>query len=68
MRLWTIKSRFLWVLKENIRARHFYERLGFSLTDKFIIISVIKICEKSNISTQFAKSALCQEVAESKNR
>ncbi len=36
MRLWTIKSRFLWVLKENIRARHFYERLGFSLTDKFI--------------------------------
>jgi len=27
---------FLWVLEENIRARHFYEHFGFSLTDDFL--------------------------------
>ena len=40
MRLWTIKSRFLWVLKENIRARHFYEQFGFSLADECIEDSI----------------------------
>lgn len=27
---------FLWVLEENIRARHFYEQFGFTLTDDFM--------------------------------
>lgn len=27
---------FLWVLEENIRARHFYEQLGFKPTDDFL--------------------------------
>lgn len=27
---------FLWVLEENIRARHFYEKQGFSLTEDFL--------------------------------
>lgn len=27
---------FLWVLEENIRARHFYEQLGFSATTDFL--------------------------------
>lgn len=27
---------FLWVLEENIRARHFYEQFGFSITDDFL--------------------------------
>lgn len=27
---------FLWVLEENIRARHFYERFGFSPADEYI--------------------------------
>lgn len=26
----------LWVLEDNIRARHFYEQFGFSLTDDFL--------------------------------
>ncbi len=31
---------FLWVLEENIRARHFYERFGFSLADECIEDSI----------------------------
>lgn len=27
---------FLWTLKENTRARHFYERFGFSKTEDFL--------------------------------
>lgn len=27
---------FLWVLEENIRARHFYEKSGFVPTDDFL--------------------------------
>lgn len=27
---------FLWVLEENIRARNFYEKYGFSLTDDIL--------------------------------
>lgn len=30
------KNIFLWVLEENIRARHFYEQFGFSPTDDII--------------------------------
>ena len=30
------KKIFLWVLRENIRAKHFYERFGFSRTDDCI--------------------------------
>lgn len=30
------KNIFLWVLEENIRARHFYERFGFLPTDDFL--------------------------------
>ncbi|MEW4414551.1 GNAT family N-acetyltransferase [Clostridium sp. AN503] len=30
------KNIFLWVLEENIRARHFYEQFGFSPTNDFI--------------------------------
>lgn len=26
---------FLWCLEKNIRARHFYEQIGFTLTDDF---------------------------------
>ncbi len=31
---------FLWVLEENIRARHFYEQFGFSPTDDFLVDSI----------------------------
>lgn len=31
-----LENVFLWVLEENIRARHFYERLGFLQTDDFL--------------------------------
>ena len=27
---------YLWVLEENLRARHFYEKSGFSLTDDYL--------------------------------
>lgn len=27
---------FLWVLEENIKARHFYTKIGFMLTDDFL--------------------------------
>lgn len=30
------KDIFLWVLEENMRARHFYEQIGFSPTDDFL--------------------------------
>lgn len=30
------KNIFLWVLRENIRARCFYERFGFSRTDDYL--------------------------------
>lgn len=30
------KDIFLWVLEENIRARHFYEQFGFSPSDDFL--------------------------------
>lgn len=30
------KNVFLWVLEENIRARHFYEQFGFLLSDDYL--------------------------------
>ncbi len=27
---------FLWVLEDNLRARHFYEKIGMKLTDEYI--------------------------------
>lgn len=31
---------FLWVLEENARARHFYEKHGFSCTDEYMDASI----------------------------
>lgn len=36
LRMQGYENIFLWVLEENIRARHFYEQFGFSPTDDFI--------------------------------
>ncbi len=36
LRMQGYKNVFLWVLEENIRARHFYEKLGFMLSDDYL--------------------------------
>lgn len=45
---------FLWVFDENIKARHFYEQFGFSLTDDFLDNNIGgKTCEKSGMFIRY---------------